>query len=81
MAAVNNRHKTGPKRSTARVGGRSTATTIAVLNTVVAGLQAQAADFERRVRDLEAFRWKLIGIACASGGAGIAIGKFLMGGG
>ena len=35
---------------------------------------------EARVRDLEAFKWKLIGMAVTSGGAGVAIGKFLMGG-
>jgi hypothetical protein len=36
-------------------------------------------DTEQRLRTLEAFRWKLIGIAFASGGAGVALGKFLGG--
>lgn len=39
------------------------------------------ADHEARLRQLETFRWKLVGIAIASGGAVAAIGHFLAGGG
>jgi hypothetical protein len=36
-------------------------------------------DHEQRIRDLEAFKWKLIGAVAVAGGAGIGLAKLLGG--